>query len=101
MDPHGRELFCGFFDCGKGRYIDEIKKNQSNVWFFIVLIQEEEMSFFLLIIVKKRIEKMHGLYLIKYLTIGECFDILSFVAETTATDQKKVLKKVLDQMKII
>ena len=46
-------------------------------------------------------EKMHGLYLIKYLTIEECFDILSFVAETTATDQKKVLKKVLDQMKII
>ena len=39
---------------------------------------------------------MYGLYLIKYLTIGECFDILSFVAETTATDQKKVLKKVLD-----
>ena len=44
---------------------------------------------------------MHGLYLIKYLTIGECFDILSFVAETTATDQKKVLKKVLDQVEII
>ena len=59
------------------------------------------MSFFLLIIVKKCIEKMHGLYLIKYLTIRECFDILSFVAETTATDQKKVLKKVLDQMEII
>ena len=44
---------------------------------------------------------MYGLYLIKCLTIRECFDILSLVAETTATDQKKVLKKVLDQMKII
>ena len=44
---------------------------------------------------------MHGLYLIKYLTIVKCFGILSFVAETKATDQKKVLKKVLDQMEII
>ena len=72
-----------------------------NVWFFIILFRGKGMSFFLLIIVKKYIEKMDGLYLIKYLTIGGCFDILSFVAETTATDQKKVLKKVLDQMKII
>ena len=59
------------------------------------------MSFLLLIIVKKCMKKMRGLYLIKYLTIRGCFDILSFVAETTATDQKKVLEKVLDQMKII
>ena len=69
--------------------------------FLLCCLLLKRMSFFLLIIVKKRIEKMHGLYLIKYLTIRECFDILSFVAETTATDQKKVLKKVLDQMKII
>ena len=69
--------------------------------FLLFCLLSKRMSFFLLIIVKKCIEKMHGLYLIKYLTIGECFDILSFVAETTATDQKKVLKKVLDQMKII
>ena len=69
--------------------------------FLLFCLLSKRMSFFLLIIVKKYIEKMHGLYLIKYLTIGECFDILFFVAETTATDQKKVLKKVLDQMKII
>ena len=69
--------------------------------FLLCCLLMKRMSFFLLIIVKKRIEKMHGLYLIKYLTIRGCFDILSFVAETTATDQKKVLKKVLDQMKII
>jgi hypothetical protein len=31
----------------------------------------------------------------------ECSVIISFVAETTAADQKKVLKKVLDQMEII
>ena len=69
--------------------------------FLLFCLLSKRMSFFLLIIVKKYIEKMHGLYLIKYLTIGECFDILSFVAETTATDQKKVLKKVLDQKEII
>ena len=69
--------------------------------FLLFCLLSKRMSFFLLIIVKKCIEKMHGLYSIKYLTIEECFDILSFVAETKATDQKKVLKKVLDQMEII
>ena len=69
--------------------------------FLLFCLLSKRMSFFLLIIVNKCIEKMYGLYLIKYLTIGECFDILSFVAETKATDQKKVLKKVLDQMEII
>ena len=41
------------------------------------------------------------MYLEKYLTKWTLFDKLSFVAETTAANKKKVFNKVLDQMKCI